>query len=98
MIYVITVRRKGYCKEKGHWKFECPKKKKSVDAAVAEDDIKFEQDVALVAGRNTQAFDVWILDTGASYHMCPRREWFATCTVVDGGNIKMANRSINKVA
>ena len=30
--------------------------------------------------------------------MCPRREWFATYTVVDGGNIKMTNSSVSKVA
>ncbi|KAL1197963.1 Retrovirus-related Pol polyprotein from transposon TNT 1-94 [Cardamine amara subsp. amara] len=88
----------NYCKEKGHWKFECPKKKQSGYDAVAEDDIKSEQDVALVAGGNTHAFDVWVLDTGASYHMCPRREWFETYTIVDGGNIKMANSSVSKVA
>ncbi|KAL1208699.1 Retrovirus-related Pol polyprotein from transposon TNT 1-94 [Cardamine amara subsp. amara] len=88
----------NYCKEKGHWKFECPKKKQSGYAAVAEDDIKSEQDVALVAGGDTHASDVWVLDTGASYHMCPSNEWFEIYTIVDGGNIKMANSSVSKVA
>ncbi|KAL1191959.1 Retrovirus-related Pol polyprotein from transposon TNT 1-94 [Cardamine amara subsp. amara] len=43
----------NYCKEKGHWKFKCPKKKQSGSAAVAEDDIKSEHDVALVVGEDT---------------------------------------------
>ncbi|KAL1223474.1 Retrovirus-related Pol polyprotein from transposon TNT 1-94 [Cardamine amara subsp. amara] len=30
--------------------------------------------------------------------MCPKREWFETYTIVDGGNIKMANNSVSKVA
>ncbi|KAL1193980.1 hypothetical protein V5N11_009651 [Cardamine amara subsp. amara] len=63
----------NYCKEKRHWKSDCLKNKQYGSAALAEDDIKSEQDVALVAGEDTQAFDVWVLDTGASYHMCPRR-------------------------
>lgn len=30
--------------------------------------------------------------------MCPRREWFATYTVVNSDNIKMINNSVSKVA
>ncbi|KAL1190508.1 Retrovirus-related Pol polyprotein from transposon TNT 1-94 [Cardamine amara subsp. amara] len=30
--------------------------------------------------------------------MCPRREWVETYTIIDGGNIKMANSSVSKVA
>ncbi|KAL1213819.1 hypothetical protein V5N11_009996 [Cardamine amara subsp. amara] len=50
------------CKEKRHWKSDCPKKKQSGSAALAEDDIKSEQDVALVTGEDTHVFDVWVLD------------------------------------
>ena len=41
--------------------------------------------------------DVWVLDSGASYHICPGREWFTTYTQVDGGSISMANSSVCKV-
>ncbi|KAJ4703588.1 Retrovirus-related Pol polyprotein from transposon TNT 1-94 [Melia azedarach] len=71
----------NYCKEKGHWKSDCPKKKRQQDkptgtAAVA--DTNSEEDIALVADEHTDHNDVWILDSGASYHICPRREWFTT--------------------
>ncbi|VFQ91931.1 unnamed protein product [Cuscuta campestris] len=52
----------NYCKEKGHWKFDCPKKKKQsekqpVSAAVAEEDTNSEEDIALVADENTHHSD-----------------------------------------
>ena len=42
--------------------------------------------------------DVWILDLGASYHICPRRDWFVTYEQVTGGNISMANNAVCRVA
>ncbi|KAJ4701136.1 Retrovirus-related Pol polyprotein from transposon TNT 1-94 [Melia azedarach] len=89
----------NYCKEKGHWKSDCPKKKRQQDkptstAAVA--DTNSEEDIVLVADEHTDHNDVWILDSGASYHICPRREWFTTYEQVDGGNISMANSFVCK--
>ncbi|KAJ4718647.1 Retrovirus-related Pol polyprotein from transposon TNT 1-94 [Melia azedarach] len=89
----------NYCKEKGHWKSDCPKKKRQQDkptgtAAVA--DTNSEEDIALVADEHTDHNDLWILDSGASYHICLRREWFTTYEQVDGGNISMANSSVCK--
>ena len=82
----------NYCKEKGHWKSDCPKKKKQTgSAAVAENEAKSDEDIALVAHGKTHPRDVWVLDTGASYHMCPRREWFSEYEAVTDGKIKMAN-------
>jgi len=51
-----------------------------------------------VAAENYHNSDVWVLDTGASYHMCPRREWFSTYAQVENGCIKMANSSVSQVA
>ncbi|KAJ4702231.1 Retrovirus-related Pol polyprotein from transposon TNT 1-94 [Melia azedarach] len=89
----------NYCKEKGHWKSDCPKKKRQQDkptGTVAVADTNSEEDIALVADEHTDHNDVWILDSGASYHICPRREWFTTYEQVDGGNISMANSSVCK--
>ncbi|KAL1223435.1 Retrovirus-related Pol polyprotein from transposon TNT 1-94 [Cardamine amara subsp. amara] len=87
----------NYCKGKGHWKSSCPKRKQSGSVTVAEDYTKSEQDIALVTDGNTHACDVWVLDTRVSYHICPKREWFTTYTLVDHGCIKMANNSISQV-
>uniref|UniRef100_A0A0D2ZZI1 Retrovirus-related Pol polyprotein from transposon TNT 1-94-like beta-barrel domain-containing protein n=1 Tax=Brassica oleracea var. oleracea TaxID=109376 RepID=A0A0D2ZZI1_BRAOL len=52
---------------------------------------KSDKDIALVAHGKTHPRDVWVLDTGASYHMCPRREWFSEYEAVTDGKIKMPN-------
>ena len=91
----------NYCKEKGHWKSDCPKKKKeqqSGSAAVAEDEAKSDSDIALVVHGHTHSSDVWVMDTGASYHMTPRREWFSKYTEVLDGKINMANDFVYKIA
>ncbi|WZZ72241.1 hypothetical protein YC2023_083611 [Brassica napus] len=72
----------NYCKEKRHWKSDCPKMKEQQfgSVAVAEDETKSNDDIALVVHGHTHSSDVWLLDTGASYHMTPRREWFSEYT------------------
>ena len=52
----------NYYKKKGHWKNECPKRKRhqenaSGSTAVAEDDFKSDEDIALVAGRHNHLAD-----------------------------------------
>ncbi|XP_038888857.1 glutamic acid-rich protein-like [Benincasa hispida] len=82
----------NYCKEKGHWKTECPKikrnqekkeksDKRETSASVAqveidsvEVEIDFEGYLALVVNEQSHSNDVWVLDSRASYHMCPNRE------------------------
>ncbi|KAL1540759.1 Retrovirus-related Pol polyprotein from transposon TNT 1-94 [Salvia divinorum] len=96
----------NYCKEPGHWKFDCPKKKKKHgkkeeadgSATVAEaDDTNSEEGLALVADEQPHWNDVWILDSGASYHLCPHKEYFTTYEQIDGGNVSMANSVVCKV-
>lgn len=33
----------------------------------------------------------WVMDSGSSYHMCPRREWFKSYEAVNGGKVLMGN-------
>ncbi|KAG6418969.1 hypothetical protein SASPL_121176 [Salvia splendens] len=95
-----------YCKEPGHWKYDCPKKKKKKgkkgdvngSATVAEaDDSDSEVSLALVADDQPHSNDVWIFDSGASYHLCPHMEYFTTYEQIDGCNITMANSVVCKV-
>lgn len=75
------------CSKKGHWKRECPQKKKKSET-------KQES-------TSTDAFvchawipacdkDAWVLDSGASDHMCHRREWFENFTEVSR-NVTIGN-------
>jgi len=64
---------------------------------VAEDGTHSEKNIALVVDGNTHYTDVWVLDFGASYHICPRREWYSTYEHLVCGNISMSNSSACKV-
>ena len=33
----------------------------------------------------------WVLDTGSTYHICPKRELFASFEELDGGLISMSD-------
>ena len=50
----------NYCKEKGHWKLDYPKMKEQQfgSVAVAEDETKYDNDIALVVHGHTHSFDV----------------------------------------
>lgn len=75
--------RKCYnCSVTGHLSRNCPKpqrerknkptQKNQNENAIFADDVCFA---------STAVQDVWILDSGASHHMTPRREWFKCFTV-----------------
>jgi len=60
----------NYCKEKGHWKANCPKLKSKGSAAVAEkEDSASEGDYSLTVSCSAYSDQSWILDSGASHHM-----------------------------
>ncbi|KAG8480173.1 hypothetical protein CXB51_024954 [Gossypium anomalum] len=77
-----------FCREKGHWKKNCPKLKKGKaisNACVAEHDD--ESNFRLVGMAMACHTDESILDLGCNYHMCPNRDWFSSlkelkCVVV----------------
>ncbi|KAH9771353.1 Integrase catalytic domain-containing protein [Citrus sinensis] len=73
-----------FCREKGHWKKNCPKLqngKATSDACVAEHDE--ESDFSLVDMTLICHSDEWILDSGCTYHMCPNKGWFSNFKELD---------------
>src|SRR3954466_7974382 len=94
-----------YCKKPGHFKRDCLKREealkkagkrsdgastsgKSEQAGVVEEDLC---EVLTAQSGQGKLSDVWLLDSGATYHMCPRREWFSTYQPCDGGSVLMGN-------
>jgi len=71
------------CKEKVHWKYDCPKKwsmqqqKASGIVVVAEDGTHSEEDFALVVDGHTHYTDVWVLDFGVSLSYLTNRSLIA---------------------
>ena len=39
----------------------------------------------------SQGFESWLLDSGASHHMCPHRNWFTSYEDVNGSYVFMSN-------
>lgn len=89
------------CGATDHWKRDCPRQKSAPDASNKQGD-------ALVCETKSVSYDenAWILDTGASEHMCNRRDWFndfvedkSTVTIGDGRMIMATGRGhINVMA
>ena len=74
-------------KELGHWKAECPKAKgkkveSNTEANLAQADGSDSDSSVFSLSVTTPTVDYsdnaeWILDTGATYHVCPNRAWFS---------------------
>ncbi|KAK9177553.1 hypothetical protein WN944_029576 [Citrus x changshan-huyou] len=83
---------KDECREKGHWKKNCPKLQKgktTFDTCVAEHDE--ESEFSLVGTTLTCHSDEWILDSSCTYDMCPNKGWFSSFKELDGGVVFMGN-------
>lgn len=94
------------CGKEGHFKKQCYKwlernKGKSFsqdrgEASLARDDAKdllglVAQEVNLTQGIGNG--DEWVMDTGCSFHMTPRRDVFLEMKDLDTGRVKMANNT-----
>ena len=89
----------NYCKKMGHIKADCFKLKNKQQASqkdvsteeanVAESES--EGDLLIVSNRNDKFETHWVMDTWASQHMTPKREWFATYETCDGGYSQKSN-------
>jgi len=58
---------------------------KSDQAGVIEEADEDSCDVLTAESGKDKYLDAWLLDSGYTYHMCPKREWFSTYKAYDGG-------------
>ena len=101
-----------YCKKPGHWKNECrllqSKKEKeqknkgtisdSASVAVSSaDHSSVADDAVFTAACSISQPDTWIVDSGASFHMTPHKEWFTSFRSCDGGSVLLGDDAICKV-
>ncbi|KAE8695371.1 hypothetical protein F3Y22_tig00110718pilonHSYRG00113 [Hibiscus syriacus] len=91
----------AFCREKGHWKKECPKLKNKGKPergkAVSESNVveydDGDSDFAFAATPSTSCSSSWLLDSACSHHMTPNREWFFDFKELKGGIVYTANNS-----
>jgi hypothetical protein len=48
-------------------------------------------DEVLSISNVSEYYEEWILDSGASHHICPNRNWFTSYQAVDSGVVLMGN-------
>ena len=69
-----------YCKERGHWIRNCPKKQRGQDqqhSAHAAHTPKTTAIAWMASEQNRRSENEWILDSGASHHMSSQRQYFS---------------------
>jgi hypothetical protein len=54
-------------------------------------------DVYLASTSTQSDQDVWLIDSGASYHMTPHREWFCEYERYEGGDVFLGDDSTTKI-
>src|ERR1044072_32213 len=83
------------CKQKGHWKRDCPNRGGSQNTSTAANVVETteasssEEDMLSVS--STKCAEAWILDSGCSYHMTPHREWFHSFREGDFGFVYLGD-------
>ena len=90
-----------YCKKKGHIKKNCRKlkadqEKKAENTSTAGVATENKPELLLVSSGKLIS-DLWVLDSGCSFHMCANRDWFDTYERKDGGQVLMGNNAACKV-
>jgi hypothetical protein len=88
----------------GHYKKDCKSKKvdkpkgfDSTSSIKAKTSTEEGGDVYLASTGTHANRDVWLIDSGASYHMTPHREWFSEYEKYDGGDVFLGDDSTTKI-
>jgi hypothetical protein len=99
-----SLRKCWKCGKTRHYKKDC--KSKKVEKPKVYDSTSFTEvktsteeggDVYLASTSTHADRDVWLIDSGVSYHMNPHREWFSEYEKYDGGDVFLGDESIAKI-
>jgi hypothetical protein len=91
------------CGKTRHYKKDCkskvekPKGSDSTSSIEEKTSIEEGGDVYLASTSTHEDHDVWLIDSGASYHMTPHREWFSEYEKYDGGDVFLGDDSTTKI-
>ena len=83
-----------HCNKIGHIRRICPyrqqeeKTQAQGSAAIIDDGYDSIEVLTITLNPNHEE---WVLDSGCTYHMCPRRDWFSSYQEVNGGKLLLGN-------
>lgn len=101
-----------YCKRKGHIKKDCwnwkrdfnkgkEEQKKQENVLEETTATASDGDVIIVSDENSLNFTFqdfsWVIDSGASYHVTPHKEFFSSYHPIENGFVKMGDSSTCKI-
>nr|KYP42748.1 Retrovirus-related Pol polyprotein from transposon TNT 1-94 [Cajanus cajan] len=97
------------CGMRGHMKKDCWHKKsgggKNSEASTSQGCVASTQEdgeilysEAISSRGEKQLHECWILDSGATWHMTPNRDWFCTYESISGGSVFMGNDHALEIA
>ncbi|KAH9656595.1 hypothetical protein KPL70_022738 [Citrus sinensis] len=86
----------AFCHEKHHWRKDCPKAqkrdgKKPAATNMARKDEGSDYSLSITPAAYVASLSEWILDTGATYHLCPIKEWFTDFRNLESGAVVIGN-------
>jgi hypothetical protein len=92
------------CGKRRHYKKDCKSKKVEkpkgyYSTSSTEDKTSTEEggDVYLASTGTHEDRDIWLIDSGVSYHMTPHKEWFSEYKKYDGGDVFLGDDSTKKI-
>lgn len=93
------------CGEEGHFKATCPNKNKGQARPKGElsgGTGNIAEAAGLYVSEALSSTDVhledeWVMDTGCSYHMTHKKEWFEDLNEEAGGSVRMGNQTVARV-
>ena len=86
------------CDKTGHFCKDCKEPKKKKKASYSSSEKSQEDGDAFIAALAAHASDeVWLIDSGASFHMTSHRNWFLKYEAFDGGKVYLGDDSHLKI-
>ena len=83
-----------HCHKEGHLRRNCPERKKSQDSFFNNDSVNISdgyESVEVLTVCTAESSSAWIVDSGCTFHMTPRKDYLFDFKVINGGNVLMGN-------
>ena len=82
------------CGDETHWKRDCPQRKQDQSKASTSANVAMKLPTSIALTASTQAReDEWVLDSGCTFHITPRRDVLSQFEEFKGNNVLMGNNT-----